>query len=302
MGKLFIHIGLPKTATTSLQVDFFTKLKKYNINYLGVKQPRGRENNKLFNQFMKSLNSSKDIAKTKSMLENKLKDEDLLISEEMIVVSNGSFSWKNKIKNLYNIIESFDYTIIVSVREPVSAMFSYYVELFSKYKKLNKSFEKIILSEESMEIYHFRKFFNYLTAFFVNESIKVIQFEDVIKKDYKNLKEVFKINVDESFQIGQHNVKKIKSDRIFKKQKYSFGTVLFKIVETIGLYNYLRKSRLNFMLKELFLILNKLSINRNIKIKRPSEQEFSTLRREIKKETTYLMDNYNIDYISNIKG
>ncbi len=303
MGKLFIHIGLPKTATTSLQVDFFPKLIKYNINYLGVKQPRGRENNLLFNQFIQSINSGKEIEVTKSALATQLLNgKDLLISEEMIVVSSDSISWRNKIKNLHKIICSFDYIIIISVREPVSAMFSYYVELFSKYKKLNKSFEEIVFSEESMEIYQYNMFFKYLTEFFMSESIKLVQFEDVIKKDFRNLKEIFNINANENFQIGQYNVKKNKSDSILKKQKYSFGTFLIKIVEIIGLYDYLRNSRLNFLLKELFLILNKLSVNRNIKIKRPSEHEFNKLRRELKKETTYLIDNYNIDYGSNIKG
>ena len=66
MGKIMIHLGLPKTATTSLQLDFFPKLKKYNIDYIGISQPRGANNDIMFLQFMKSINTGKEIEVTRS--------------------------------------------------------------------------------------------------------------------------------------------------------------------------------------------------------------------------------------------
>ena len=41
-GKLIIHIGPPKTATTSLQ-HFWLKLNAPGFKYLGIIQPRGQE-------------------------------------------------------------------------------------------------------------------------------------------------------------------------------------------------------------------------------------------------------------------
>ena len=48
-GKLFVHIGLPKTATTTLQIEFFPELANGGIRYLGVFQPRSeREQDDLY--------------------------------------------------------------------------------------------------------------------------------------------------------------------------------------------------------------------------------------------------------------
>ena len=49
MHNLINHIGLPKTGTTTLQMDLFPQL---DCIYLGVKQPREEEQDALYSKFM----------------------------------------------------------------------------------------------------------------------------------------------------------------------------------------------------------------------------------------------------------
>ena len=119
MARIFIHIGLPKTATTTLQKQVFSNKSNNSLNYLGVYQPRSIKQNALYRHFYKAIYSGKELSRVQKMLQNELnKGKDLLISEEMIVLSTFENRWRKNIENLYEVIKAFDYLIIVTVREP----------------------------------------------------------------------------------------------------------------------------------------------------------------------------------------
>lgn len=139
-GKLIVHIGLPKTATTTLQADVFPKLINNQIKYLGTFQPREKTPLKnLYHHFCKAVESRENIDNIRILLNKEIsKGHTLIISEEGMTVPSGNITWKKKLENLGKIVRGFDYTIIVSVREPSSALFSYYCELYPRFAATKK--------------------------------------------------------------------------------------------------------------------------------------------------------------------
>ena len=52
VARLYVHIGLPKTATTALQQDLFPRLESKTFSYVGVFQPReAAEQRQLYTDF-----------------------------------------------------------------------------------------------------------------------------------------------------------------------------------------------------------------------------------------------------------
>lgn len=81
MSKIIIHIGLPKTATTSLQISFFPKLNDQRIFYVGVHHPRKENNNYLYRLFYAYMENGKNLNEIRNVINEELKSGfDLLIS------------------------------------------------------------------------------------------------------------------------------------------------------------------------------------------------------------------------------
>ena len=182
MAKIFVHIGLPKTATTTLQKQVFTKISNQSLNYLGVFQPRDVKQNNLFRQFYKAIHSGDAIENIQELLKVELnKGINLLISEEMIILPSEEKGWRDKIENLRKIIGAMDYHIIITVREPVNAMFSFFSHKYVTYKKDNKSFEEIATTDKNMEIYQYKKLFSFIHRKF-DKTIKCRKFRKKINR------------------------------------------------------------------------------------------------------------------------
>ena len=155
MAKIYVHIGLPKTATTTLQSQIFSNFDENEIKYLGTYQPRNSNKNMLYEKFYRSVFTGKHIAETQLLLTEELKNnKNILISEEMITVSD----WKVNLLNLKEILKPFNNELIISVRKHVRAMFSYYVQEFRNFSKLNLTFDEIARTNQKMKIFQYRIF------------------------------------------------------------------------------------------------------------------------------------------------
>lgn len=73
MKKIIIHLGPPKTATTSLQY-FFQKIdfKSMNALYIGVLQPRNKKNLKAHNAIADKILSFVKNPDKKNILKRKI--------------------------------------------------------------------------------------------------------------------------------------------------------------------------------------------------------------------------------------
>ncbi|NJX17193.1 hypothetical protein, partial [Tamlana crocina] len=69
MAYIFVHIGLPKTATTTIQKDILEKLPEENkLKYFGVKHPRKASQEKLFREFYCFISTGDNLGSIKEMI------------------------------------------------------------------------------------------------------------------------------------------------------------------------------------------------------------------------------------------
>lgn len=90
----------------------------------------------------------------------------IILSDEMLTVSSGAIRWRQKLANLSDFLGNIDYRVLVTVRDPVDAMFSYYVELYHHFRRRRKSPEELACHDEAMEIFHYDKLRQELDAYF----------------------------------------------------------------------------------------------------------------------------------------
>jgi hypothetical protein len=187
MGKLIIHIGPPKTATTSLQY-FFMKLDLPDVYYGGIIQPRTEEHDSICELIYEDIQSNqfnffeKVHEQIKQLFSNY---EYILLSEEMFLVESEQISWRHKLKNLINYLSKEihleDLSFVIIVRNPAEAIPSYFQEIYWKLpKKYQKNYLQFLDSEYSY-IYKYYELWKFIKEQGVN-NIKIILFEDLISK------------------------------------------------------------------------------------------------------------------------
>ncbi|MFB6317435.1 hypothetical protein [Saccharicrinis sp. FJH54] len=293
MGKLYVHIGLPKTATSTLQVELFNKIVSEKLEYLGVQHPRDKKQDILYYKFMNSVNTGTEIEQTKSLLKHKLDKYDLLISEEMLVVTSASITWREKLQNLSLILKGLDFSIIISVREPASAMFSYYLELYAILKKRG-SFLDIALKDDAMRIYYYKEFLSFCIDKFSKTRINLIKFEDIIKNDITDITKIIGYTPTK-ITFSNINSKILKNEKIITNSNINISQLFMFVTRVLKL----NKIRFLKRFKGLYKIL--LNKTKNIILKQDKVNIVSTevldqIRIELKDQTDYLRDNYKIDY------
>ena len=181
-GKLFVHIGLPKTATTTLQTVVFPTVAVDEIRYLGVFQPRKAiTQNELYLQFCKTVETGADAQKLHLTMEDILSTgTTLVLSEEMCCVSSKGAPWRTKLSRISQLVHGLDYSIILTVREPISAMFSYYTELHDRFDRTGEKFIDLARHAEVMQIFHYKKLTDALFSTFDSSRLFVLSFEDIV--------------------------------------------------------------------------------------------------------------------------
>lgn len=181
--KLYIHIGPPKTATTSLQY-FFQELNIDNLYYGGIIQPRGSSTLKSLMRLVYSDICSGVYNNRNEVIEqvNSNFNKNIVLSEEMILLENKDISWRKKVKNLYDYFKDLDPIIIFTLREPRDAIISYYQELYHGLdEKMKKDFY-IFIESDYCDIYRYEDLLIFLrqTGF---KKIKTVDYEKLINGD-----------------------------------------------------------------------------------------------------------------------
>lgn len=295
MGNFFVHIGLPKTATSTLQTDVFPKLQDEKLKYLGVDGDRREgKSSEIYYLFINAVESGREIECIRNKISDSLRECDLLLSEEMLTVSSATVPWQVKLDRVAEILSGFDYTVIVSVREPVSAMFSYYIELYPRFAKMG--FVESAMSHNDMFIYHYEKLLQKLNQAFGVERLHFVRFEDITQN---NIEPLIKLLIGNrkhgQVTFGIHNSRVKKKGKVVSRYKVTPYTLLVAAYRKMGLRNIKLIHKVAHAANRRLLMLDKLSL-RTVKVPLPSENEIETLKANMLNEGNALLNRFGIRY------
>lgn len=133
--SIIVHIGPPKTATTSLQIAL-EEISHPNFHYAGTLQPRARNADSLCQRLYHVCSGKSphqdDIKNVRDELKSHLQEgKTIFLSEEMFLLEQDHASIQSKIKLLRNVLAGFDCKILISARPGKSALPSLYQEIFN---------------------------------------------------------------------------------------------------------------------------------------------------------------------------
>ncbi|MCB5250059.1 MAG: hypothetical protein WCY75_07860 [Sulfurimonadaceae bacterium] len=318
MYKIILHLGLPKTATTSLQVNLLMKAhQKDKINFLGRHKssiysdyynPFGNIISMLYDDYQYFYNfefieSSFRLLLKKDLI-NVISEESLLLSHEnkhLILIPRVS-----KLLNQYNC------EVLISLREPMDFLFSYYVELY-KWSffniEMNNTFQKFVnnllknSSNSEYDILFYDRILELVSKNF--KTIKILLYEDlkISPECYiRNISDVFSLEYDwtkKLFFIEEQNKKNFNekgrySEEITLNQKLN-SLVKFLISSRFG---YIFK-KLKFLKSYYFILLKVLSKIKIMKAKyHPALkiEDYNQVKVLLSKNNSFLTKKYGIQY------
>lgn len=183
MTNLYLHIGLPKTATTALQRHAFGQIQGDELFYVGVRSPRhSSEQSEAYRSLLATCNCDADkladcIAECQRLL-SRLAEEysNLLISEEMVCV-DGKVNWQEKFSRLRQVTSIFNTRILAAIRDPIPGMYSLYIEQWHKNKDQYPEFEDYFNTCNQARIFNYKESIGYLEQLFDEQPLKLIPFE-----------------------------------------------------------------------------------------------------------------------------
>ncbi len=181
-GKLIIHIGPPKTATTSLQYWLQNNTIK-DSKYIGINQPRALATlgSRLYSICCKENNNQSETSLIQKELSKELEiNKYVLFSEELFVVEQTEISYKDKLTRLFNLIKEFDHRIIFCIRNPENSIPAFYQEIYNSLPKLYKNSFKLFEHSAYSKCYHYENLTNLLKQIGFNE-ISWFLFSDFVQ-------------------------------------------------------------------------------------------------------------------------
>jgi hypothetical protein len=228
MKKFIIHIGYPKTATTTIQKNIF--MKYCSSRYMGKKYIQDEISNNLDSIIDSLLFDSETIFDIKLSSHIEIIKSYAKNINDKIIISNEILSKKYyqiiiaRLDRLFNIQDYSKCEIIITLRNQKELIFSQYIE---KYKGNNKKFNEYLQNGLSSpydnclySVYDFYEIYQAYSLVFGKSSVHILLYED-LKYNPKifSMKLSDLINVDESLI---YNVLATKKENIKKKDKAYF--------------------------------------------------------------------------------
>jgi hypothetical protein len=238
-GKLVIHVGLPKTATTTLQSDWFPLLEEQaGVRYLGVRQPRTSEQDPVYVECMRAIHEPAALAQARLLLEGVLRESRVVVwSEEMLTAGNAAMSWPTKLERLGALVRGLDYLILCGIRDPVEASFSYFVEKHSKFVDQSMSFEKAAIEDDAMAVYRYGRLLEVLDSVFPAERTFFIGFHDITAGHLERLADKMGVEGGQvpSKLLPNRNAKSRAAGHVMTGRKITFSDLPRAIATRLGL-------------------------------------------------------------------
>lgn len=187
--SLYLHIGLPKTATTTLQLHGFRNHP--DLDYAGTHLPRILNRDPLFNLLsayvMRGEGQVMDIRKR---LIERVESSScpLMISEENFIIgafdgypASHPFSQTraDKLSRLYDLVQGMDFLVLVSLRPFSASVFSAFVEYQEQWQRSSRSILDTVKTGDAMGMYRTAELRKELDALWPDKVVP-IAFEDIV--------------------------------------------------------------------------------------------------------------------------
>lgn len=198
--KILLHLGLPKTATSSLQHNVLKILhEQKRINFLGKCLDYNLETKELrvhnyTGKFIRDCAEGKlSVEVARHKLEDLVDPEKVnVFSDEGIMVAypgKDNISLSQKFKILAKVLDGYNVQVLVTLRDPVDYLYSLYVELYPDYcskvkdvSSMNKYVDKLFSFPDDVlfESFFFDKWINTLAKDF---GLSVLNYEGLARGD-----------------------------------------------------------------------------------------------------------------------
>ncbi len=154
--EVVVHIGPPKTATTSLQTSLQQRTLEPTFFFGGTFQPRTMNRGSLSHALHEAVvagdRNSQSIERVRKELSSHVEHgRRVLISEEMFLHPSHGRTISQKLTMLGFILEPFVSRVVITLRDPVQCLPSYYQEVFDTLSFAHKmSFSRFCRSDLSL--------------------------------------------------------------------------------------------------------------------------------------------------------
>lgn len=155
LGKIIVHIGPPKTATTALQYTL-QSLGSSDFYYGGTAQPRQRDSLEFSNRlhevcYSAEADASELLAEVSRILRS---GRDVVVSQERLLVDRPIVH-QEKLGNLRRLLMGFDVTLVVCIRDPIAGLRSLYQEVFGRLPLAQKLSFRRFLDSNQAEVFDY---------------------------------------------------------------------------------------------------------------------------------------------------
>jgi len=180
--RIVLHLGLPKTASSSLQNDLFPSLGE-PVYFAGHSASGGLELPPLA-----SLRAVLDRPSQVSRLAGRFWESiervpsgttHVLISDEMFVVDTAKTTWQKKLELLGTVLDDSSVTVVVVVREPLDWAYSLYAELSAMMIRQGLALDDFLLHSNQTELADYVYLEELLGKNFRKASVQFHSFDDL---------------------------------------------------------------------------------------------------------------------------
>ncbi|NMP16500.1 hypothetical protein [Thalassotalea sp. Y01] len=303
MKKVIIHIGVPKTATTLLQQHVFPNITDH-IDYIGVIQPRTSKQDPLYSELwnLVCLDEAEYEVKlddVKARVRQRVNSNNLplVISEECFCLNSGETLWQNKLIRLGEVFCEYNVQILITTREPVSALFSFYVELYNSLKLEYADLIDFTDNSNLAKLYDYEYLDSVLRRAFSSADISYVPFE-LIKSNYfvSAVLDVLGVNQNIVLDLPNTNAKR-KSATSIKTNPRSLTFYLLSVRKIRLFSKIIEIPIIKFMGKRFVKAVGDLKVPLSgTKVMRPTEKEIEKLKIKYASSLSFISTKTDVDY------
>lgn len=185
MGILYLHVGLHKTGTTTLQNQVFPCVE--NLMYL--RRDLSVKPDNLYERIARFCFREKEDRSLLQQIRNELRilvsESDVLLSEEWFTSDYSPFSgymsgapWQERLTRLAKIVLDLRVEMLLSIRDPRTALFSYYCEMRQVgIEKQWPSFKDYLCHANDAQCFDVSYLEGFIRDLFSLEGVTILKFE-----------------------------------------------------------------------------------------------------------------------------